>query len=91
MTCKGICIRHEAARPADGYRYSNGQNRCRVCDLFIEWGGVKCPCCGMTLSTRQHRSKTWGSIKNSVRKDQIDGDIPLPHIEEFCGIIVKPC
>jgi len=28
MTCKGICIRHEAARPADGYRYSNGQKRC---------------------------------------------------------------
>jgi len=68
MTCKGICIRHEAARPADGYRYSNGQNRCRVCDLFIEWGGVKCPCCGMTLSTRQHRSKTWGSIKNSKER-----------------------
>jgi hypothetical protein len=58
MTCKGICIRHQAVRPLDGYRDSNGQKRCRVCDLFIKWDGVKCPCCGMTLSTRLHsRSK----------------------------------
>jgi len=27
MTCKGICIRHEAVRPPDSYRYSNGQKR----------------------------------------------------------------
>jgi len=60
MTCKGICIRHVAVRPPDGYRYSNGQKRCRVCNLFIKWDGVKCPCCGMTLSTRQHRSNYEG-------------------------------
>jgi len=57
MTCKGICIRHEAVRPPDGYRYSNGQKCCRVCGLFMNWDGVNCPCCGMTLSTNQHRSK----------------------------------
>ena len=60
MTCKGICIRHEAVRPPDGYRYSNGQKRCRVCDVFIKWEEVKCPCCRMTLSKRQHRSNYEG-------------------------------
>jgi len=57
MTSKGICIRHEAVRPPDGYRCSNWQKRCRVCGPFIKWDGVKCLCCGMTLSTRQQRTK----------------------------------
>jgi hypothetical protein len=36
----------------------------------------------MTLSTRQHRSKTLGSIKDSILRDQIDGENPwfLYHI-----------
>ena len=41
MTCKDICIRHEAVRPQVGYRYSNGQKRCRVCDLSMKWDGAK--------------------------------------------------
>lgn len=47
MTCKGICKRHKASNC-----YANGQKRCQVCELFIKWDGVFCPCCGYRLRIR---------------------------------------
>ena len=44
MVCKGICIHHKASG-----RYANGHKRCQTCDLFVEWDGVFCPCCGSRL------------------------------------------
>ncbi|MDP8902796.1 MAG: hypothetical protein M3M86_03395 [Thermoproteota archaeon] len=54
MTCKGICERHKALRPANGSggRYSAGQKRCMICEIFIKWDGVRCPCCGCRLRTK---------------------------------------
>jgi len=52
MTCKGICIRHKAHRPAIGNRYSTGQKRCQICEIFINWDGLWCPCCGYRLRMR---------------------------------------
>ncbi len=49
MTCKGICIRHKAPRPVIGDRYSTGQKRCQVCEIFIKWDGLWCPCCNYRL------------------------------------------
>jgi DNA-directed RNA polymerase subunit RPC12/RpoP len=54
MTCKGICARHKALRPADGFgRYSAGQKICRTCGVFMKWdGGMWCPCCGGKLRAK---------------------------------------
>ena len=53
MTCKGICERHKALRPADGSgRYSARQKRCVICEIFIKWDGVWCPCCGSKLRSK---------------------------------------
>jgi len=52
MTCKGICSRHKAPRPVSGNRYSTGQKRCQVCEIFINWDGLWCPCCGYRLRMR---------------------------------------
>ena len=41
MSCKGICVRYKASA-----RYANGHKHCKVCDLFIKWDGLFCPCCG---------------------------------------------
>jgi hypothetical protein len=37
MTCVGICIRPKAPRPAIDIRYSTGQKRCQVCEIFLRW------------------------------------------------------
>ena len=54
MTCKGICIRHKAPRPvvSNSNRYSTAQKRCQVCEIFLKWDGLWCPCCGYRLRTK---------------------------------------
>ena len=53
MTCKGICVRHKAPRPtSSGNRYCAGQKRCQVCEIFLKWDGLWCPCCGYRLRMR---------------------------------------
>ena len=44
MTCKGICMRHKAC-----FRYATGNKRCQICEIFIKWDGLWCPCCGYRL------------------------------------------
>ena len=40
MECKGICGRYKANRPRScGWRYTTGQKRCKVCDIYINWRG----------------------------------------------------
>jgi hypothetical protein len=57
MACRGICIRHKAQKPLCSGRYVIGQKRCQLCDIFIEWNNLWCPCCGYRLRTRPHNSK----------------------------------
>lgn len=58
LTYKGICERGKAVKPADGgsrgggSRYSAGQKRCAMCELFIKWDGLWCPYCGGKLRTK---------------------------------------
>jgi hypothetical protein len=53
MPCKGICIRHKA----DSNYYANGWKRCKICELFIKWDGLLCPCCGHKLRARPRDPK----------------------------------
>jgi rRNA maturation endonuclease Nob1 len=57
MTCKGICSRHRAIKPKIGQRYTIGQKRCQVCQIFIYWEGLFCPSCGGRLRNRPRNSK----------------------------------
>jgi hypothetical protein len=49
MVCRGICVRHKALRPIHSGRYATGQKRCQICEIFIKWDGIFCPCCGYKL------------------------------------------
>ena len=49
MVCKGVCIRHKASGPISYGRYAMGQKRCQICEIFIKWDGIFCPCCGCRL------------------------------------------
>ncbi|MGI9567273.1 MAG: hypothetical protein ACR2LL_09715 [Nitrosopumilus sp.] len=52
ISCGGICHRYRATKPRNSGRYISGQKRCNVCSIFIEWKGIHCTCCGMSLRTR---------------------------------------
>ena len=57
MGCRGICSHHKAIRPYTGLRYSIGQKRCNVCQIFINWQELWCPCCGYRLRTKPKNKK----------------------------------
>ena len=62
MTCKGICIHYKTSG-----RYGDGHKRCQVCNIFIKWEGVRCPCCRYKLRTRPKyfdRSKATRNTNN---------------------------
>ncbi|WP_100182101.1 hypothetical protein [Candidatus Nitrosotenuis aquarius] len=49
MSCKEICKSYRAIKPKGIGRYAAGQKRCQVCEMFVNWDGTYCPCCGMKL------------------------------------------
>src|SRR5215831_16177866 len=57
MACKGICVRHQTQKPFRTGRYSIGQKRCQLCDIFLKWDGLWCPCCGIRLRTKPRNLK----------------------------------
>jgi hypothetical protein len=57
-------------RPSTGMRYLIGQKRCQVCQIFINWQGFFCPCCGYRLRTKPRNKKyklTLSNIKNNIK------------------------
>ena len=70
MVCKGICIRHKAQKPVSQGRYATGQKRCQVCEIFIKWGGLWCPCCGYRLRTKPRNLKFKAKLRENKKGGQ---------------------
>jgi hypothetical protein len=66
MVCKGICIRHKALKPTGAGRYSTGQKRCQICDIFMDWDSLFCPCCGYRLRTKPRNLKYKTKLRKST-------------------------
>jgi hypothetical protein len=77
MTCKGICIRHKAQKPVGSGRYASGQKRCQICEIFIKWDGLWCPCCGYRLRTKPRNLKYKAKLRARTRK-QTDIKVAKP-------------
>lgn len=57
MCCKGVCAKYIIKIVVKALRYSNGLKRCQVCEVYIKWEGVYCPCCGGRLRTKARSNK----------------------------------
>jgi RNA polymerase subunit RPABC4/transcription elongation factor Spt4 len=81
MACKGICLRHRAQKPVDSGRYASGQKRCQVCEIFINWDTLWCPCCGYRLRSKPRNSlfkKKFGiTRKLQGQENKIKAAIPV--------------
>lgn len=66
MTCKGICTRHKAQKPVGAGRYASGQKRCQICEIFIKWEGLWCPCCGYRLRTKPRNLKYKAKLRTRM-------------------------
>lgn len=57
MPCNNQCQKYKAERPRSGSRYRNGQKRCQVCDIYLNWDGLHCPCCNYRLRSKPRNIK----------------------------------
>ncbi|HEY9406573.1 MAG TPA: hypothetical protein VIP53_03900, partial [Nitrososphaera sp.] len=49
-------------------RYASGQKRCQICEIFIKWDGLWCPCCGYRLRTKPRNLKYKAKLRARTRK-----------------------
>jgi len=73
MICRGICDKYRPVRwDHREKRYLSGQKRCQICELFIVWVGIFCPCCKARLRSRPrnlpHRENFHISQRNKKRE-----------------------
>jgi hypothetical protein len=71
MVCKGICIRHKASGPISYGRYAIGQKRCQICEIFIKWDGIYCPCCGYRLRIGPRLFKDKAKLRIKKQKEKL--------------------
>ena len=66
MTCKNICARYQVIKPKNNLgRYETGQKRCQICEIFIQWSGRFCPCCGYRLRNKPRNKKFKEQLRNN--------------------------
>ena len=73
MVCKGICAKHKSKKPKFGTneRYRFGQKRCSTWEMFINWDGKHCPCCGFTLRTRPRNTQGRRNLQEKLLTERI--------------------
>ena len=81
MTCKGICTRYKAQKPVGTGRYASGQRRCQICEIFIKWEGLWCPCCGYRLRTKPRNLKYKAKLRARVEAEAQSQKVQAKTIE----------
>lgn len=75
MTCRGICVPLKAKRIHGQGRYTNGQVRCQICEIFLnskdckkpDKKGLWCPCCGYRVRIKP-RSREFKELYNNAKR-----------------------
>lgn len=89
MTCKGICVRYKAQKPVGTGRYASGQRRCQICEIFIKWEGLWCPCCGYRLRTKPRNLKYKAKLRARVEADSMEAKANSDNKAEI-EVVIKP-
>jgi len=89
MTCKGICVRYKAQKPVGTGRYASGQRRCQICEIFIKWEGLWCPCCGYRLRTKPRNLKYKAKLRARVEADSMEAAATTEIESEVQEVSVK--
>jgi hypothetical protein len=67
-SCNGICKRYKIKKPNGTGRYSAGQKRCNLCDIFIQWEGLFCPSAVIDYDQNREVENSKKSIMKPLEK-----------------------
>jgi len=69
--CRDLCLKYKCPITFPPVRrYLAGQKRCTACDIFIEYDGSYCPCCGKRLRLKPKRKKHREFLQTFLEKIQ---------------------
>ena len=64
--CNGVCEQDKSSQGGRESLYERGYKRCQICAIFLNWLGLRCPCCNQKLRTKSHNT-TKGRKLNALR------------------------
>ena len=63
QSCKGTCSKYKRnISPYLGSMYLTGHVRCTICQTFLKWEGLYCPCCGARVSKKPKNMKAYNKL-----------------------------
>lgn len=62
--CNNICTRFKSNHITTSHKYEMGQKRCSLCEVFLEYSGLRCPCCNVKLRTKSRTTEKKWSKRN---------------------------
>ena len=71
MACKGLCTRYKVQKRYGVGRYVSGQKRCQICEVFVDWPELWCPCCRQRLRLKPRLMKFKTKIQSTFIGSQI--------------------
>jgi len=76
-------MRHKAQKPVGSGRYASGQKRCQICEIFIKWDGLWCPCCGYRLRTKPRNLKYKAKLRarEEIKRAQQSRVLFIQHMQ----------
>lgn len=78
MACKGICKKYRVDKSKNGGHYALGHKRCQLCEIFIKWKGLFCPCCNYRLRTLPRNAK----YKDRFKEKKIEIKMMMDYLKE---------
>ena len=68
MHCREICLKFGIKNKTSKEigRYEAGQKRCTSCEIYINWEGKHCPCCGHFLRTKPRNSRGRSNLSQKI-------------------------
>ncbi len=95
--CNGICKRYGVKKPTGKGRYSSGQGRCQICDIWISHKGAHlkdgtpadsdslgwfCNCCNYRIRQKPRNLKYKEKLRNSETKNPNNDGINLSYFNK---------
>jgi len=67
MCCKGICSKYKSKVRRDKGIYKRGYKRCQLCNIFLKWDGLFCPCCNHRLRNKPRNPKCKDRLNKELK------------------------
>ena len=99
LHCREICSVYRVKKPSpkDIGSYEAGHKRCSSCEIYIDWAGKHCPCCGHFLRNKPRNSKARIKLNQNgiFKKLQLKLNLSQETIDFskklFAGLMEKNC